>query len=201
MIQNSLLYALLFCAVFLLVIGGLELLVRKKILSSDVSRRVSHTASGLFAIFIALHFSPAIFLLCNGGLLLFIVASYSRTLLHSVHTVQRTTYGEIFLPLGIFITYLLWHENIAVFAVAILIVTFADAAAGIIGDIRQNQRASRLGSIAFFATAFIIMLVFGHTIPTSLMVAFIISVVEKVSPYGSDNLTIPIATAVLLSSL
>lgn len=194
-------FAIAICMGFLSIIVCSEILMRKGFINVNISRRFSHIASGLFAIYMALNFSPELFLLCNGGLLIFIALSYWRNLLRSVHNVKRKTYGEVFLPLGIFVTYALWHNTLDVFVTAVLVVTIADAAAGIIGDLRRNARSSRIGSVVFFACTITILLLSGHSIPEAASIAFITTVVEKISPYGSDNLTIPITIAMLVSLL
>lgn len=196
--SESFALALVYCLVLAAILITLEIVVRKSRLSPNISRRFAHVGSGLFSLVMWNMFTPMIFLACGGTLLLLISLSYYRRLLTSVHNVPRKTYGEIFLPIGIIATYALAADKPEIFVPSILIMTFADACAGIIGDLRQKQRPSRLGSIVFFAVA-VTILIFYVNPGAAITVAFVAMVVEKISPYGSDNATIPVTVALLLS--
>ncbi|MEK7621537.1 MAG: hypothetical protein AAB395_04270 [Patescibacteria group bacterium] len=111
----------------------------------------------------------------------------------------RKTYGEVLLPLGTLLAFIVAHDRPEVFISSILIMTFADASAGIVGDLRAKQRASHLGSIVFFVVSIFILTFFIKDTFSLFSIAFILSVVEKISPLGSDNFTIPLTAVILLS--
>lgn len=196
--SDSLLLALGYCLAFASLLVILELVVRKWRLSSDVSRRLAHIASGLFSLLMWSKFNPTVFYICGSALLLLISVSYIKRILTSVHNVARKTYGEQALPIGILLTYALAANRPAVFVPAILIMTLADSCAGIVGDLRQKQRPSRIGSLVFFGITVSILTMWGYTPLTTIAIAFVISAVERISPFGTDNATVPIATSVLL---
>lgn len=197
-IDTEPIFAWLDCGVFL---GGLllvELSVRKYGLSTKITRRVAHVCSGLFGIFMWSQFSATVFLWCLAALIAVISASYTRRLLRSVHNVDRKTYGEIYLPIGILLAYLMAAGRPNIFIAVILIASFADVTAGIISELRNQGRASRLGSVGFFIVSVAILVWFSQPLADALVIAFTVTMVERISPYGSDNLTIPIAASVLL---
>lgn len=192
------LLALAYCSLFLVLLVLLEIIVRKGLMPSKLSRRFAHIAGGLFSIIMWLQFSPAVFLVCTGLLIVVIVVSYAHRLLRSVHNVARKTHGEIYLPVGIFLTYLIAHQQAEVFVPAILIMSFSDVVSGLLSDWRDKGRASKWGSVGFFLTTVFILLAVGQGFVAVMSLAFILMVVERISPYGSDNLTIPVAASVLL---
>lgn len=198
MIAGEVWRALALCTAFAITLIAIEILSRKTRINPAITRRAAHVASGLFSIYMWREFSADIFILCSIILTIFICISHYKNLLISIHDVGRRTYGEVFLPIGILISYLISADIPQVFIASILILTLADAGAGIIGDIRKKQHASRLGSLAFFIIAFSILLFCGQTIIIAAVIAFVAAVIEKISPYGSDNITIPITVAVLL---
>lgn len=187
-------YSLIFVAIFAIA----EIVIRRTKISPDISRRFIHVISGLFSLVIWNTFSPFIFYVCGGTLLILITLSHYKQLLKSVHSVRRKTYGAQCLPIGILATYALAADTPEIFVPSILIMTFADALAGIIGDMRGKQRPSKLGSIAFFVASLIVLIPYANLF-TALAVGFSATIVEKISPYGTDNMTIPITVALLLN--
>lgn len=196
--NDTFLLALSYCLLFALLLTGLELLVRHAQLSATITRRIAHVAAGLFSLVMWSTFTPTIFLICCSALIALICVSYFKRLLTSVHSVSRHTYGEIALPVGILITYLLAANQPDIFIPSMLLLTFADACAGIVADLRGNQRSSRLGSVVFFIVALFFLLPYVQSFSLAVSIGFIMMVVEKISQYGTDNATIPVVTAVLL---
>lgn len=192
--------ALLLSAAFLGILAVPEVLVRRGKLSTDISRRLAHILSGLFAVVMWGLFSPFVFLVCLLLLLAVITLSYTKNVLRSVHNVKRKTKGEIYLPLGILVAFIVADGNPAIFIPAVLIMTFADTAAGVASDIRRLGRPSKTGSMLFFGIAFVILMYFtAISVVGGIVIASILTITEKVSPFGSDNLAVPLAAAVLLA--
>lgn len=196
--SESFLLATLVCCAFALYLLVIEIIVRKTRFSPDISRRLTHISSGLFSLYLWNTFSSSIFLVCGVAFLLFISVSYYKRLLWSVHGVKRVTYGEICFPLGILLAFLISWAKPEVFVPSIMVLTFADAAAGIVADLRQKQRPSKLGSIVFFVITVLILAACMQSVPMAIVIAYVVTIVEKLSPYGVDNVTIPVATSALL---
>lgn len=196
--SENFLLALIVCCAFILYLLAIEIIVRKTSLTPDVSRRLAHISSGLFSLYMWYTFSLPIFLICCMAFLVFISFSYYKRLLHSVHGVKRKTFGEIWFPIGVLLALYISSGRAEVFIPSILILAFADAACGIMADLRQKQRPSKLGSLVFFAVTALILVLYGQPVTIAITIAYIVMVVERVSPYGIDNATIPIATAILL---
>jgi dolichol kinase len=145
-----------------------------------------------------------VLLIIGGGILFYI---FSRlNLLTSVNDVERQTYGQYVLSLGYLCTYIVSVSNPRVFIPAILIITFADSLAGLVGTLLKSKIRTWAGSITFFLVALGILIGYGDglTYPWQGMyffapaIALGLTVLERKTPLGFDNLTVPVAAALFL---
>ena len=139
-----------------------------------------------------------------------------------MHTTERFSLGTVFFPVSFLILILLyWRNNPSVLIIGMLIMALSDPLASIVGT-RKNfpkqfvfwrDSKSITGSMAVFISAFIIVLISlpilrqldgGATVPITslLLIGFAVSVIavlsESISYAGSDNLTVPLLTALIL---
>jgi dolichol kinase len=119
------------------------------------------------------------------------------SLLRSIHTVVRTSWGEVFFPLGIAVAALLYlPANPQVYTLSTLVLAISDPLANLLGSRATGGRLlfgkSLQGSLAFLAASTAICLVFLPPLQ-ALLVSLALTVTEAISPLGSDNLTIPAA--------
>jgi len=198
---NTLLLASALSTFYIGTVAGLEWARRKFNFSPEITRRVVHVFSGLSTLLDFLLLPGPWFLALIAISLVGIAASQKFGWLTSVHEVRRRTYGEVFLPVGTLSTYAATSGEPRLFIPALLIMTFADAASGITSDLLRLQRKSLRGSAVFFAVATGILLGFATPIWHAVLFAFVLTVVERISKWGSDNLTIPLAAGLLLRLL
>jgi len=187
-------------ALFLGFVALVEIAKRKFSLSSEITRRVVHIGAGLCAwLDYALLPGWLFAALSLGGGLIFTL-SYRANLITSVHNVVRKTYGELWLTAGIVGAYWvsLLNPAKAVFLPALLVVTLADSAAGLVSDIFRQPRKMWRGSAVFFVITAAILLVSGNPAYLALPFALALTAVERYSPLGSDNVTVPLTAAALL---
>ena len=184
---------------YIVVIVLTELLTRKLNVSSEITRRAMHIFSGLYTILIY-YLLPAVeYLTLVIISLVVVVVSKKFNVLSSIHQVKRKTYGEVFLPVGTLTTYLISQAQAEIFVPSILIMTFADSFAGIVSDYYKTQKQSWQGSVVFFVTTTVILMLGGGAdIGLALLVALGITLVERYTPYGVDNFTVPVASALVL---
>ncbi len=100
--------------------------------------------------------------------------------------------------LGALLAFILFPMGIA--SAAILVLGFADPAAGTIGRLfgtRKIGTGSLEGSLAFFATALLILLM-AVDWPVAFAAAAVATAVEVMPGLGDDNLTIPMVTGGVL---
>ncbi len=131
--------------------------------------------------------------------------------------INRFSLGELCFPVSVCILYLACREDILLYSVPILILTFADAGAALVG-IRYGSRHYRTldgvktleGSATFFLLAFLsiylpILLWSGEggAAPAliALAVSLLITLVEAVSWAGLDNLFVPVTSFLVLRAL
>ena len=146
-----------------------------------------------------------------------VVVDREYKLFHQLKEINRKSWGEFFFPLGV-IGLALIAPPTWVFVISLLLLGLADGAAAIIGQHIQSlsynvfgYKKSLAGSLAFFGVALTIILAVLTAVPTGidahhfllavLIVPLITTIVENISPYGSDNLTVPLAVYISLLGL
>lgn len=197
-----LIYIFIYCFSFF----SLEVLKRKQILSSDSTRRIIHIGAAIIAYTFPLYLSlPQVLIICFILLGIMIFSRYISLLSH-IHKVDRKTWGEIFYPLGIMIAAISFLPNdIGNFRIVILILGVSDLLANIIGTYLGSHsfnifkcKKTIEGSVAFFVSTLIILLIFQINPLIAIFISIIASLTEFLSPYGSDNLIVPVIVSVLL---
>tara|TARA_Y100000310_G_scaffold101162_1_gene99072 strand:+ start:3202 stop:3921 length:720 start_codon:yes stop_codon:yes gene_type:complete len=200
---------------------GLSELARVKLnWTPELSRKFVHVLVGLFVLM-----SPFLFV-SNGPpvalaiifIIVNLVAIKSKKF-EGMHATKRISYGTIYFPLAYFILCLFWWERQITFQISLLLLTFADTAAAIVGEGVRNPESYRpwrdqktiqgtivmaltsalltgLGTTLFRSIAGMEPLELQLLVPLSLFVAAMATIAEAVSDSGSDNLSIPIVTAV-----
>lgn len=196
------LLALGLSAGYLAVVLAIEILKRKKRVSPEITRRLIHIFSGVYTVLDYYLLPSAWFIALITISLIVMVASQRLGWFSSIHEVKRRTYGEIFLPLGTLITYANSQGRPEIFVPSVFVMTFADSFAGLTSDLLKKERKVFQGSIVFFVITFLLLvgnthLPLGHI----LLATIVVTLVERFSPLGSDNATVPVATALLLLTL
>jgi phytol kinase len=131
--------------------------------------------------------------------------------------IERFSLGELCFPVSVCILYLACREDALLYSVPILILTFADAGAALVGIRYGSLRYRTLdgmktveGSAAFFLLAFLsaylpILLWAGERgaapVLIALAVAVLATVAEAVSWAGLDNISVPVTSFLLLRVL
>lgn len=189
---------------------GAEFLKRKFSLSSTFTRRAIHIGTAIVAgvapIFVTkgeIFWVSIIF-----ALVLFIGRTYH--LFSAIHSVERCTFGEVYLPLGVAITALFFlPQNVQAFQFGIFIMGISDAIGGLVGEKFGKHPLSILGnkktvegSLAFFVVSLVLTAIFVPLISYKLiLVPAILTLVELCFVYGLDNLVLPIVGAYLIQML
>jgi phytol kinase len=209
----------LLLAAFLMWLGVLKLYQHFRSPHPEHLRKLLHTGSGLLTLsFPWLFDTPTpVILLCvtTASLLLAIkvVPAFRRELGQVVDGVDRETLGEVYFPIAVAVLFVLTHgRDPLLFTVPILILSLADAVSALIGarygQVRYTGSSKSLeGSIAFFVVAFfsvhVPLVLFGNagrveTLLISLILAFLVMLLEGCAWSGLDNLFIPIGGFLLL---
>lgn len=200
MFFEIILIALCFLSLFLCV----EIIYKLTGLSAEITRKIVHVFSALILIFLPSFFSWDSIAVAA---FLFVVVMLSSKKVHvfrSIHDTKRTTYGEIYLPLAVFLL-ALFEPSQLLFTYAILVLGIADTVAEIVGSKYGMKKImghkSFEGSLAFFICTwligfFIILFIVKDGILWSILIttsiASIGTLAEAISENGLDNLTIPL---------
>jgi phytol kinase len=149
---------------------------------------------------------PLVFIVVN-------YVSYRRQIFAGMETGAPGELGTVYFPISFsMLIPLLWLQP-ALLVASLMPLTWGDSFASIIGSrfgrhkfTVINETRSVEGSIAMFAfsfaATFVALLVFLTPVATALMlaveIALVAALVEALSPFGIDNLTVPLASAAAL---
>lgn len=196
-----------------------ELLWRLNLVRGEYARKFVHILTATFAALWAFYMPPqaiAFVSICMVAVVI-IVSRYS--LFNSIRAVKRATYGEIWFPLGIGVTALVFVDPY-VYAVALLHLGLADGMAAVIGVSFGNKAKkfkvgkstkSIAGTATFIIISFSVYLLYWLKFDGSLLFsvnialayilsfcsAIIVATVELIAPKGSDNIAVPITAGIL----
>ena len=193
---------------------------RRFAIGPEELRKLAHVGTGLLAMTFPWIFSSLrpVLLMCGLALALLIaiakVPCARARLGGSLHCVDRDSHGEFHFPVAVAILFALARGDKLLYAIPILVLTFADAVAAILGS-RYGRveyegiggRKSLEGSVAFFTVAFfavhVPLLLFSgmsraQTLLVALDIALVVMLLEAVSWRGLDNVVIPLGVFLLL---
>lgn len=187
---------------------------RQRLLQEEHARKFVHIAIGLFAASWPFYLEWNDIRLISILLAVGYVVIRRLNLFKSVSRVTRKTYGEVFFALSFgFITLL--TDSIAVYMLAVLVMTLADGLAAIVGTTFGKNNSYQLfggtksiaGSATFFVVTLTLIAMFGLYTPIivpigiSLSVAIIATVMENAGVLGLDNLFIPLFITLVFTAV
>jgi dolichol kinase len=206
------------------IIGLAEMLRRLGHRPVDFTRKFIHIGVGMWVIGTVLLFEtwylalipPATFVIINA-------ASYLLGTFKAMETEDKANLGTIYFPIAFgAVIYYFWPQPVLMVA-AMMPLTWGDAMAAVFGERYGHYRYSIGGAIrslegsiamlffSWVATSlalFVMPYLVGKPLINWMMallyggaVAVVCTVVEAISPWGTDNLTIPAATVLILSLL
>jgi dolichol kinase len=194
-----------------------EFLYKKKKLHVETARKIIHISSGVFISFWPLWMSwNAIIAVC-ALMFLVILLSHRIKLFNSIHGVPRPTRGELLYPVGIGLAAFI-APSTAFFWIAVLNLALADGLAAVVGSrlgmfngyTILGHKKSVIGTMTCFVVSSAVFTVgiqagsFVEYFPffqAVILFPLIITGLENISWYGSDNLTVPLGVILLLGSL
>lgn len=200
--------------------AGLALYQRRYTPHPEWVRKLMHMGAGLVALSLPWLFDepgPVILLAIVAAAAMAGVkwmAAFRNTLGRVTGSVLRSTLGEICFPLAAGILFVMARGDRLLYSIPLLILTFADASAALIGVFYGVRRYTTSegtktleGSLAFFQTAFLSTLVpillftsLGRveTLLVALLMALLSMLLDAIAWWGLDNLLIPILSFLML---
>jgi len=197
-------------------LGAAEALRRRRGYPVDFTRKVVHIAAGMTVWLLLLFEHRPIGLIPPVSFIFINALSYWKGTFQSMETGERSNLGTIYFPLSFSIlAWLLWDQR-ALLVAAIMPMTWGDAMAAVVGQRWGRRRYQILGSsrslegsLTFLTSAWIATALPLLVLPGSpwagwaaawvgLKVALGAAIVEGLTPWQLDNLTVPAVSALLL---
>ena len=207
-------FGVIFSIVFVfLIIGVSSILTKLNLLSNEGSRKFIHIGVSNWWIIAMIYFNnniyasivPALFVVIN-------YISYKKQVFKSMERDgSKNDLGTVYFALSLLILALITFENVEysyIGALGILIMGYGDGFAAVIGvkygknkfEVLGNEKSLE-GSLAMFIFSFIvsiaILYIFNpvNIILYSLILATVSTFLEAFSPYGLDNLAVPLGSS------
>lgn len=215
----------LFFLIITLFLGLADFLLRLFRVHPHTTRRIVHILVGILVCFSPIFFQHSLPVATLAGVFILVNSFGIRYgLLKGIHETDRVSYGTVYFPISFLILVLwFWDKDPAILLTAMLIMTFGDPVASWVGESRKHpvsfkiwsDKKSLQGSMAMFVTSFLVAVTgmyffrrfFGPEIPwnTAVLFGFFTAVYaaasETISHEGTDNLMVPLGSAVILDFL
>ncbi len=210
--------ALVLAFVYVSIILALSEILRRKLnISVDLTRKFVHIGVGMIAFVLVELFhdwwwaiiAPIVFIGVN-------YLSYRRQLFAGMETGAKHQLGTVYFPISFSLLIpLLWSQP-ALLVASLMPMTWGDAFAAIIGmrfgahpytvfgqtrSLEGTATMFGLSLIAVLLTLVVFGYAFGPSLIIALSVACVAAIIEALSPFGIDNLTVPLISAILLMLL
>lgn len=215
----------LFFLIITLFLAAADFLLRLLKVHPHTTRRIVHILVGVLVCFAPFFFRESLPVVILAAV--FILINYFGIrygLLKGIHETDRVSYGTVYFPISFLVLVLwFWDKDPAILLTAMLIMTFGDPIAGWVGESRKHpvffkiwsDKKSLQGSTAMFVTAFLVAatgmyffrrlfgseLHWGTAVLFGFFTAVYAAVSETISHEGTDNLMVPLGSAVILDFL
>ena len=177
--------------------------------STQTTRRLAHVVGAIAASLAPLYLHLRDVLLLVVASCLFLTWTSSRHRLRSIHEASRDGVGAQTFPLGLALAAVAAWPHPLAYSFGALVLGLADPAAAVVGTRAAGYgwripsgRKTAAGSMTFFAVTLVLALAFGigvegFTLAGSVVTALLLTAIEGLSPFGIDNLVLPLAAALL----
>ncbi|SUJ15048.1 Cytidylyltransferase family [Sphingobacterium spiritivorum] len=213
--ETGIVNALILSGLFLSLFAVAELLYHCCKVRAEFTRKIVHAGTGLLALLFPLMLDNHwwVLVLCTSFTILLICSVHFR-LLRSIHAIDRRSVGSLAYPVavyGCYLSYTFLNNQLIYYYLPILILAISDPLAALSGkrwplgayQIRGAHK-TMLGSLFFFISAYLIMLVSclifryplqGQELLVLALLSIITALTEALSRDGYDNVTIPFAVS------
>lgn len=199
-----------------------ELLWYQRIFTGEVARKFVHMLVGIYVAFWPLFMSMRAIAIMSLAFLAVLAISKRYKVFRAMHNVERKSWGDILFAFGIGITATVVHlagVSQWMFTIAILHLACADGLAAVLGSRAKHNKKylvfkqhtkSLVGSMVFWLVSLVLLLGYSYftgqidvqvVYVAVLTVPLILTIVENISVYGSDNVLIPLSVILLIAPL
>jgi phytol kinase len=183
---------------------------------AEWTRKLAHVGAGVitaaFPWMIAWHWTV---LVLAFGFAVIIFGTRKLGWLQSIHGVERRSEGGIYYPVAIYLLFLLAGDRPVFYLISLLVLMVSDSLAALLGSeygrniyTVETDRRSLEGSAVFLLTTFLAVhlplllatdVSRAAAVLIAAQIALTVTIFEGISPGGSDNLVVPLATYFLLA--
>jgi phytol kinase len=198
-----------FIYIFLLIFISSFLAKRNR----ELARKFVHIGVSNWWIFVIIFFNNVV-LACIGPALFVILnyISYKKNIFSSIERTENTSLGTVYYAVSCLVLTLasfLYFKNMLFAGIGIFTMGYGDGFAAILGTKFKSKKynifgqdKSLLGSLTMFVVTFMVVsiltLAFGNfSLLSVLVISSFATVIEAVSPFGIDNLTVPLLTTLV----
>ena len=179
----------------------------------NVKRKIIHITAALVICFFPYFLSLYDIILLSVLFALFFLVAKIFKFLPMISSVKRISLGEVFYPIGVLISALVFlpKNEIQAFRFGILVLGFSDALANICGGLFGRFKYKIIsgaktveGSSAFFLSTFILFIIVRGKIDSVsvdfyLLSSLFLTLIEAIFFLGLDNLFLPVLSSYLFS--
>jgi uncharacterized protein (TIGR00297 family) len=223
MIRSDWIFFWVFLTGLMIIVGLSEWVRKSQKMAPEKSRKMVHVLVGLLVAltpFVFRSMWPMIILGSAFTLLDYLAIKYH--LLKGMHHTERHSLGTVFYPISfVLLTILLWQSYKPILVISMLIMAVSDALAAVVGQRSPRplnlhdhlEKKSLRGSMTMWGVTLVIVistlslftmlqwhiqLSAVYIIWIAMVVAFMATACELVSVKGSDNLTVPLGSALVM---
>ena len=212
-------YLLSTCAFVLSLLFFSNIAHKKKLIHPELNRRIVHVFTGLLISSSPLIFSSNLFPTLIGiSFTLVNLISFKINAFQGIHSQKRQSYGTIYFPLSYSIIVLFFWEESSFVITSLLILAISDPLAGHIGTKLGSSKDFTIwydkktfqGTLTFLLSTFLILSLsvlyieeydWIQSILFVLIVSIFATISEVMSKKGSDNLSIPLISILVMIGL
>ncbi|VEU81238.1 diacylglycerol/polyprenol kinase family protein [Haploplasma axanthum] len=215
--MNNILGVILSFVFVFLIIGASTILQKKQIIGEEGTRKLVHIGVSNWWFFVIFMFNnmyyaiipPIIFIVLN-------YLSYKKNIFKSMERKEDNNLGTVYFPIAllILVIFSFTFMDPILAGIGILVLGYGDGIAAIIGKkygkIKLLNNKTLMGSATMFIVSFIVSLVMlmafmnlsvDVAIVLSIVAASVGMLVELITPFGLDNLSVPIIVSICLNIL
>lgn len=202
---------LLFCSLYLVLFSFTDYVYIVQGLPSHVTKKIAHFFSGFIALAVP-HYFESIWQVALAAMLFLAILYFSEKnhWFPSITGISKNSWGTWLFPIGILFCFSIMKvtDDKLLYFVPMVTLTVSDSLANVLGKKFPyipyqifKRKKTILGSFVFFCSTLIICYIYLHnqfSFSTLFGIAFIASIVEGISIYGLDNITLPVIMVLLL---
>jgi dolichol kinase len=171
-------------------------------------RKSVHIITSLLFIYATFTLNQTFFIILVAESLISVIASKYINVFHSLNKTRdkKSNLGGELYAIALIIVAIIFYNNLILIREALLVVGLSDSIAAVIGMniplisykiLKDNK--SIIGSFTFFVITFLIFIFFKNGFMISIISSLSLAIIESISSYGSDNLTLILITPLLLT--